>query len=116
MTQREFYTAVIAAAISDEMTDHATAEIAKLDKRNATPSKAEREKAEANELLKAQIVGILTALDEGEAVNAAYIAETVGISVQKASALLRQICGDGQAVQSEAKIKGKGKVKGYYIA
>jgi len=113
MTQREFFTAVVNANLSDEMTAHATAEIAKLDKRNATPSKAEREKAEQNNVLKAQILGILSALDEGEAVSAAFVAETIGVSVQKASALLRQICEAGLATQSEAKVKGKGKVKVY---
>jgi len=113
MTQREFFTAVIAANFSDEMTAHATAEIAKLDKRNATPSKAEKEKAEQNNILKAQIVGVLSALDEGEAVSAAFVAETIGVSVQKASALLRQICEAGLATQGEAKVKGKGKVKVY---
>ena len=45
--------------------------------------------------------------------TAAEIAEKVNISVQKCSALLRQI--EGLAV-SEIKVKGKGKVKGYALA
>jgi DNA-binding transcriptional regulator GbsR (MarR family) len=45
--------------------------------------------------------------------TASDVAEKVEISVQKASALLRQI--DGLNV-SEIKVKGKGKVKGYALA
>lgn len=111
MTMREYHNAVINAAISDEMTETAKKEIAKLDKRNATPTKAEREKAEQNGLIKAKIIGVLAASETP--MVAADIAAAVDVSTQKASALLRQLCESGNAVQSEVKIKGKGKVKAY---
>lgn len=38
MTNREFFNAIINANVNDELTAHATAELAKLDKRNAQRS------------------------------------------------------------------------------
>jgi DNA-binding transcriptional regulator GbsR (MarR family) len=48
-----------------------------------------------------------------EPMTASEVAEKVGVSTQKASALLRQI---GGLEVTELKVKGKGKVKGYAIA
>lgn len=114
MTQREFYNSVINAEISEEMTTFARERIAVLDKRNHTPSKADKEKAEQNGLHKAKMIGVLRASET--AMPASEIAAAVEISTQKASALLRQLVADGQAVQSEIKVKGRGKVKAYALA
>ena len=109
MTKREMFEAIINGNINEEIIEMAKNEIVKMDEKNAkrksTPSKV----ALANEPIKAKIKEVLTS----EPQSASEVAEKVEISVQKASALLRQI--DGLAV-SEIKVKGKGKVKGYALA
>lgn len=113
MTEREFLSAVIAANISEEITEHAKKNVAKLDKRNATPSKAEREKREANDAIKVQIAALLA---DGSTRIASEIATAIEVSTSKASALLRQMSEAGEVSVSEVKIKGKGKVKGYALS
>lgn len=109
MTKREMFEAIVNGNVTDEVVEMARVEIEKLDARNAkrrnTPSKT----AVANEPIKAKIVEVLT----NEPQTASEIATKVEISVNKASALLRQI--DGLTV-TEVKVKGKGKVKGYALA
>lgn len=114
MTQREFFKSVIESAISEEMTTYAEAQIAKLDKRNATPTKAEIAKRAENESLKAQIAQILA--DKGVVMTAAEIAQFVSATTAKASAMLRQMSEAGIVTVSEVKIKNKGKVNGYALA
>lgn len=108
MTKRDFFKAVVNGNITDEVVNMAMAEIEKMDARNAkrrnTPSKTAKE----NEPIKANILEVLT---DG-AKTASEVAKEVGISTQKASALLRQI--DGLVV-TEVRVKGKGKVKGYAL-
>ena len=109
MTNREFFNAVIANEITEEVIAHATESIAKLDERNAKraskPSKTQKE----NESIKTSILAVLTT----EPKVASEVAELVGISTQKASALLRQI--EGLEV-SEVKVPKRGKMKGYALA
>ena len=108
MTKREMFEAIVNGNVTDEVVEMARVEIEKLDARNAkrrnTPSKT----AVANEPIKAKIVEVLT----NEPQTASEIATKVEISVNKASALLRQI--DGLTV-TEVKVKGKSKVKGYAL-
>jgi predicted transcriptional regulator len=70
-----------------------------LEKRNASksgkPTKAQRENAE----VKSQILGVLTS--EGQ--KCGEIAEKVGISGQKCSALLAQMVKSGEVVKTEEK-------------
>lgn len=108
MTRREFLEMVIEGKVTDEMKDFANSEITKMNDRNAKRKASPSKTAIANEPIKAEIVKGLT----NEPKTASEIAKEVGISTQKASALLRQI--DGLTV-TEVKIKGKGKVKGYSI-
>ena len=109
MTQREFYTAVIAETQNDELKTFATDAIAKLDARNAkrasTPSKTQKE----NEPIIKAIAEVLT----NEPMLASEIAEKCGLKVQKASALAKKV--DGVSV-TDVKVKGKGTQKGYYFA
>ena len=111
MTVREFYNAVINANLSDEMTEYATAAIAKMDaaneKRKNTPSKKSIENA--------PLVEEITKLLGSEAQTATEIGEKVGISTQKASALLRKLVVDGVATSTEVKGK-KGMCKAYTLA
>jgi len=110
MTKREMYEVIANGNINDEVIEMAKNELVKMDERNAKRRKStSKKKSIENEPIKAKILEILT----DEPMTASEVAEKVEISVQKASALLRQI--DGLNV-TEVKIKGKGKVKGYSVA
>ena len=109
MTNREFYTAIVNSNVSDELKTFATDAIAKLDARNAKRASKPSKKSLENEPIKAKILEVLST----EPKVASEVAELVGISTQKASALLRQI--EGLEV-SEVKVPKKGKMKGYALA
>lgn len=108
MTRREMFEAIVNGNITDEIVTMAQNEIVKMDERNAKRKNRPSKNALANEPIKAHILEVLT----DAPMVASEVAEKVGISTQKASALLRQI--DGLVV-TEVKVKGKGKVKGYAL-
>ena len=109
MTNREFYTAIVNSDLSDEMKAFATEAIEKLDARNAkrasTPSKTQKENAPLIE----KIASLLTS----EPKLASTLATEMGISTQKASALVKKVEGVNVC---DVKVKGKGTQKGYYFA
>ena len=111
MTNREFLNAIANMEnISEELKAEAVARIEKLDATNEARKNKPSKKATENAPIMEQIVNeILTS----EAQTAAAIAEAAGISVQKASALLRQIVADGKATVTEVKIPKKGTQKAY---
>lgn len=109
MTNREFFQAVIAKEITDEVIAHAKSEIAKLDARNAkrasTPSKIQKENAPLIE----KIATLLTS----EPKLASELAKEMGLSTQKVTPLVKAV----EGVQSvDVKVKGKGTQKGYFLA
>lgn len=111
MTQREFYTAVINANVSEDITEFAKGRIAHLDdvnsKRASKGTPAQRENAE----IKARIVA---EIDKGVPFTAAEIAKKFDISPNKASALCGQIAKAGYATIAKARVeKGKSKVNIY---
>ena len=115
MTNREFFTAIASMTnISAELVEHATNELGKLDKRNASraakPTKAQKE----NEPVKEEIVKFLT--EKGGFHTASEVMEACEISVQKASALCRQLVEEGTLTVQEIKVPKKGKQKAYAIA
>ena len=115
MTNREFFTAIASMTnISAELVEHATNELGKLDKRNASraakPTKAQKE----NEPIKEEIVRFLT--EKGSFHTASEVMEACEISVQKASALCRQLVEEGTLTVQEIKVPKKGKQKAYAIA
>lgn len=115
MTNREFFTAIASMTnISAELVEHATNELGKLDKRNASraakPTKAQKE----NEPIKEEIVKFLT--EKGGFHTASEVMEACEISVQKASALCRQLVEEGTLTVQEIKVPKKGKQKAYAIA
>lgn len=113
MTNREFFEKVENGELTEEVKAHATKEKAKLDKRNAD----RRDKPSKTALENAPIkVAILEYLVDKENEVASVIAENVGISTSKASALCGQLVAEEKVVATEVKIKGKGKVKGYSLA
>lgn len=114
MTNREFLNAVIALSASEEITEHAKAMIASLDKRNAArtskPSKTQLENAPIKEV----ILGVIAEMNAE--VSASELHERLNISVQKASSLCRQLVEEGKLSKGERKEKGKGLVKVYSLA
>ena len=113
MTNREFLNAVSACEnCSDEVREYAQAAIAKMDAANEARKNKPSKKSEENAPIMENIANILTA----EAQTASAIAEAVGISVQKASALLRQLVADGKATVTEVKVPKRGVQKAYSIA
>ena len=109
MTKREMFEAIVNGNVTEEVVAMAQSELVKMDERNEKRKNSPSKTAIANEPIKAQIVEVLTT----EPLTASDVANAVGISTQKASALLRQI--EGLTV-TEVKVKGKGKVKGYALA
>ena len=109
MTKREMFEVIVNGNVTEEVVNMAKNEIIKLDERNEKRRNTLSKTAKENEPIKEAILGILTDVP----MVASDVAEKVGISTQKASALLRQI--DGLNV-TEVKVKGKGKVKGYALA
>ena len=114
MTNREFLNAVIALSASEEITEHAKAMIASLDKRNSArtskPSKTQLENAP----IKEAIMGVIAEMNAE--VSASELHERLNISVQKASSLCRQLVEEGKLSKGERKEKGKGLVKVYSLA
>lgn len=109
MTNREFFNAVIANEITDEVIAHATESLTKLDVRNAKRAERQTKTQIANEPIIKAIADLLTS----EPMRASEIAEACGISTQKASALVKKV----EGVQSvDVKVKGKGTQKGYFLA
>lgn len=111
MTNREFLTAIANAEnIPAELVEHATAALAKMDAANEArknkPSKKATENAPLMEQITAEILGT-------EAVTAGTVAEALGVSTQKASALLRALVAEGRAVATDVKVPGKGACKAY---
>lgn len=112
MTQREFFTKVIEANISEEMTKKAQELVAGLDKRNAQKSATMTKTQKENEVLKAEM---LEKLEKGRGYLAAEIGVVMGFSTSKASALAKQLVDEGKATVTDVKVKGKGMQKSYTI-
>ena len=113
MTNREFFEKVMKNEIDADVIAHAEQSIAKLDKRNADRQAKPSKTALENAPIKVAILEYLVGKSEEVA---SVIAENLGISTSKASALCGQLVAEEKIVATEVKIKGKGKVKGYTLA
>lgn len=111
MTNREFFENIINGTINEEIITHAREAIEKMDARNARCAGKPSKTALANAPLIEEIKEVLT----NEPQTARTIADKFGLTVQKASALLRQIVADGGAEVTEVKVPKKGKQKGYFL-
>lgn len=113
MTKREALNAIVNGTVNDEIMAWAAAEIEHMDnaleKRRNTPSKTALENAPLIARIREEILG-------AEPMTATEVGAALGVSTQKASALLRKVVAEGAAVTSEVKVKGKGTVKGYALA
>ena len=113
MTNREFFEKVMKNEVDADVIAHAEQSIAKLDKRNADRQAKPSKTALENAPIKVAILEYLVGKSEEVA---SVIAENLGISTSKASALCGQLVAEEKIVATEVKIKGKGKVKGYTLA
>ena len=112
MTKREFLKTVMGLG-HPEAAEFAAKELEKMDraleKRRSKPTKAQI----ANAPIIQQIVSEI--LEGKEFKTASEIAEILDISVQKASAVLRQAVSEGKVEVEDVKVKGKGTQKGYRL-
>ena len=114
MTKREFLEAIAnAETLGEELREFAAEEIKKLDKALEKRRAKQSAKALANAPLIEQIKENLLS---DEPLLASAAAEYLGVSVQKASALLRAMVADGIADVRDVKVLGKGIQKGYTLA
>ena len=114
MTARIFYQSVI-EFLSDndkaaDVVEYAEGAIAKLDATNAKRTEKAKEKSAENKPVKDAIFQFL--LSNGTKTSP-EIAEGVGITTSKASAMCRQMVDEGQLTVSEVKVPKKGKLKAY---
>ena len=117
MTNREFFSAIIAegAVVTNELKAHAEASLAKLDAANAarkgklTPK--EQAKRDENEALMKSIVDYHLSEEPMTATDVASAIE--GMSVQKASSLLRMAVAAGFATVTDIRVTGKGTQRAY---
>lgn len=126
MTNREFFEAIVNGSYSvkakdgeiltgsiftedgkliDAIKDFAAESIEKINKRNAKRASTETKTQKENKMVKDMI---FTVMEYGEFYSAKSIAESIGVSVQKASALLRQMVADGILVVEDGKTKRYG--------
>ena len=118
MTKREFLNEVIAVIDGTsevdvlELKEFAKAEIVKLDERNANRSAKPTKTQIENKSIKEKILEVLST---GERMLTTEIAERVGISTQKASALCRQLVESKKLKDEKVTIPRKGKQKAYSI-
>ena len=117
MTQREFYEAVIAANVNEELTAFATASIEKLDKTNEARKVKTAEKAAAKEAEKAPIRDAILAVITAEPKTASTLIEEAGVEIkpQAIPSLLKPLIEDGVVAKADIKIKGKGTQRGYVL-
>lgn len=112
MTNREFYTAIIANPnVAEDIKTFAQSEIDKLDARNDKRKNTQTKAQKENESVMASI---LTHLADGPAV-ASDIGSALGISTQKASALCKLLVNSGKVTVADIKVKNKGTVKQYTL-
>ena len=110
MTNREFFTAIINANINADITAHANAEVAKLDKKNAKRKSEGGIKAENKPIADA----ILQALEGGTMISA-DLAKFVGQSTQKINGVAGEMVKIGLLTKSKVKVKNKGEVVAYTL-
>ena len=113
MTKREFFVTIIETVDNADLQDFARTEIEKMDARNAKRAGTPSKKAKENEPIKEKIVAFLYGKDAPQI--AKDIADELGYTTPKISALCTQLAKEGRVTAEDVKVKGKGKVKGYTL-
>ena len=109
MTKRDFYTKVMELTNEGEVFEFAQAQLEKLDETNEKRRNAVSKKAKENEPLKEMLQNEQTT----EPKTATDLCGVIEGSVQKTSALLRQMVEEGRAKVTDVKVPKKGLQKGY---
>lgn len=112
MTNREFFNAIVKANISEDITAHANAEIAKLDKKNAKRKAVEGQLKEENKPLADAIIKAL----QGGSMLSTTLAQAIGVTTQKANGVAGEMCKLGMLDKFKVKVKGKGELTAYALA
>ena len=112
MTIREFYNAVAAGTMTEEIMAKAAEQIEKMDTAAEKRKGVQSKKAAENQPLVDRIVNEI--LGE-EPVTATDVAGILEVSVQKASMLCRAAVAQGKATQTEVKLPKKGTMKAYCL-
>ena len=112
MTNREFFNAIVTANINADITAHAVAEIAKLDKKNAKRKATEGEIKTENKPIAEAIV---TALANGSMISS-DLAKAIGQSTQKTNGVAGEMVKLGMLTKTKVKVKNKGEVTAYALA
>ena len=123
MTNREFYTAIAAnETLTEEIRNHATEQIAKLDataeKRKGKVSAKDQAKRDENAAMATHIAETILGTEAKTATDvAAVLTAEAGeeVKVQKASYLCRLAVKMGLANETEVKIPKKGAQKAYTV-
>ena len=111
MTNREFFNAIVKANLGEDITNHALAEIGKLDKKNAKRKATEGEiKTENKPIAEA----ILVALANGSMLSA-NLAQAVGVTTQKVNGVAGEMAKLGMLDKFKVKVKGKGEQTAYAL-
>ena len=115
MTNREFFTNIANGNVTDTEKEFALAAIAKMDetneKRKNKVSPKDKEKAEADAKVRAEIFALITSDPQ----TAADLGAQVGVSTPKATAELRKLVAEGKVVSADIKVPKKGTCKGYSL-
>ena len=111
MTNREFYNAIVKANINADITAHATAEIAKLDKKNAKRKATEGQIKTENKTLAEAILSALA----GGSMLSANLAQAVGVSTQKVNGVAGEMFKLGMIDKFKVKVKNKGEQTAYAL-
>lgn len=112
MTNREFFTKVIATTEDAEIKVFAESAIAKMDERNEKRKVTQTPNQKDNEILKGKFINFLRANGQK---SAAEVGVEFKVSTSKASSLLSQAVTAGTVEAVEVRVKGKGKHKEYFI-
>ena len=114
MTNREFYMAISAGSLTEDVIQHATEALSKMDaaneKRKEKPSKVQ----EANAPLKESLMNLLMA-NPSSHYTENELGAALEISHNKAGSLARQLVAENKVVSAEIKIPKVGKRKVYSI-
>ena len=112
MTKREFYENIINGTVTDEVIATAKDFLAKMDAAQASrSSSANAKRAEINKPI---LAGMLAFFEDNDGIHtAAEVSTALEISVQKASALLRQMVASGLLTVEDVNVPKRGKQKGY---
>ena len=116
MTNREFYTAVMAIENAPaDLVEFAEAAIAKMDETNAKRKEKAKTTEKSNKWAEenAELIEQAYAALGNEAKTAAEIGEALGISTNKATPILKHLVAAERATVEDVKVPKKGAVKAY---